>query len=190
MADQTRAHAEPLHLVIDDVAAGKEVKSDRGMSIRGVSPSSVVIWCLYSTGCFVFALQILFSPATSPFFAQRFLLASMCAGLGLSNLILSAIAIRRIKALIIPTDFTVSEDGILYARRAAPAIVAVPWKRVRSVKKVAGGFIVVVSPRYMQGMIFVPKPADESLARAMGRARSPAPPNSAPAPVPARFDRP
>jgi hypothetical protein len=71
------------------------------------------------------------------------------------------------KPLVVPTDFAVSDDGIVYARRGTSEAVAVPWKRASSVRKLNEGFIMMVRSRREERMLFIPKPSDESLVRAI-----------------------
>jgi len=161
-----RAPAEPLHLAIDDVAAGKTMTFNRAAAILGFWPGLIVLWYAVAAVFILDALQMMtLTYERSPFFAHRFLLAWIFAVFGALYLIQARWMYGGPKALIIPTDITVSDDGILYAPRGTTDTVAVPWKRIPSVRKVEDGFIVVVGSRFARRMVFVPKPTDESLAR-------------------------
>jgi hypothetical protein len=162
-----RAPAEPLHLAIDDIAAAKMMTFNRASSILGVWPFADVIYYAAAALFGVSGLQMLSTHWAMPFFAHRFVVGWMYLGLAVLYFVQARWLYGGPKALVIPTDITANDDGILYSRRGAPETVVVAWKRVRSVRKVADGFIMMVSWRITRRIIFVPKPADESLGSAI-----------------------
>jgi hypothetical protein len=154
---------EALHLVIDDAAP--KLDAQRAARLLGLSPAAATLWYVFAAFFALAGVAMLGSQSQMTLFGHRFAYGWLLLGQACTQVIQARRFFGGSTSLVMPMDFTVSDDGLAYTLRATSASIAVPWKRIRSVRNHDDGFIVLFRERFTDRMLLVPKPSDVSLAQ-------------------------